>query len=98
MKKQLAMTGDTGTIACAHRLRAAIAVTGQTHAHIASMIGRGSSSISNQVKGSQFPSRELMLYLYENFRIDFNYLIAGSFAQLPMDVQESLFEHLSSAK
>lgn len=96
-KKRLAMTGDMSRAACATRLRAAITLTGMTQTEIAAQINRKASSITNQIKGDQFPSRELMNYLYEEHRVDFNFMMAGSHNQLPGDVAEKLFEILASS-
>lgn len=97
-KIALARKDDTSKAACAVRLTAALAATGFTRADIASRTGLGAPSITNQAKGDQFPSRDVMVYLYAEHRIDFNFILAGAFAQLPEDVQEKVFGHLAAAK
>lgn len=97
-KKALAMTGDMSKQACARRLHAALISTGMSQSDIAHRIMRKPSSITNQVKGDQFPARELMVYLYEEHRIDFNFIMAGAFNHLPVDVAEKLFPALVAAK
>lgn len=96
-KKALAMTGDMGKAACARRLQAAIATTGLANSAIAKMINKQPSSITNQVNGDQFPSRDIMAYLYEHHRIDFNFIMAGAYNHLPVDVTEKLFPQLAAA-
>ena len=96
-KKTLAMTGDMSKAACAHRLQAAIAATGLSNTVIAKQINKQPSSITNQVNGDQFPSRDIMAYLYEYHRIDFNFIMAGAYNHLPVDVTEKLFPQLAAS-
>ncbi len=93
---QLARTDDMSKEACAFRLSAALAVTGLSKSEIAQRIGRRASSITNQTKGDQFPSREIMAFLYEYYDIDFNFILAGSYGRVPADVLDKLFPILAA--
>ncbi len=98
MKKTLALIGDMSKAACAHRLRGALEMTGLKQVQLADLTTKGTTSINNQIRGMQFPSREVVAYFYEQHRIDFNFFFAGQFSQLPGDVQDRLFPALHSAR
>lgn len=97
-KPAYARTGDTGLVACAIRLRAARSACGLTQKDVANAIGLGrTTNISNMETALSYPNREIMSFFYREHRIDFNFLMAGLYAQLPGDVQERLFPALEAA-
>jgi len=96
-KKRLALTGQMSQEACAVRLNAAFMIYGKKQIDLAEQVKQGKTSINNQLKGRQFPSREVLAYFFEEYRIDFNFFYAGLFAQLPGDVQDQLFAALKDA-
>ncbi|MGR3599170.1 MAG: helix-turn-helix domain-containing protein [Heliomarina sp.] len=97
-KERLAFTNDTGLMACAIRLRAARSVTGKQANVLAKECGVSKTVYSNAENGVSYPNRELMKHLYRAYRIDFNFMINGDFAQLPGDIQDALFPALEAAK
>ncbi|WP_370286905.1 XRE family transcriptional regulator [Pseudooceanicola nanhaiensis] len=92
-KQRLARLGDTSEGAIAERLRAALKVARLTQKDVARMLERPVQTINAQFKKGR-PSIELMRLFYRGYRIDFNFLINGDFAQLPSDVQNELIEVL----
>lgn len=94
-KERLARRLDDSLPACASRLSAALSVTGITQKQVASLSGVTEQVISNAKKGLNYPSLNILRWLYRQHRIDFNFMIAGEFSQLPFDVQEKLFEALA---
>lgn len=97
-KRRLAWTGEIGKAACAVRLRAARALTGLNQRELSLVLKmRNSTNLNSMENGVTFPTREVMRYFYEEHRIDFNFLVAGEYNQLPGDVQERLFPALEAA-
>lgn len=96
-REALALTRDDGLKAAAIRLRAARKLAGLGQAELGAKVGKGKASISNCEHGLSFPSRAVMVYLFREHRVDFNFLIHGEFAQLPADVRDGLFETLVDA-
>lgn len=96
-KLHLAETDDMSKRAVCRRFRAAVSAAGYARQRdFADAIGsRGVTSINNAFTEKQFPSREMMAVLFRGHRIDFNFILAGQFNQLPGDVQDSLFAALS---
>ena len=72
-------------------------MTGKRSKDLAADIGVGKTTLSNAENGSTYPSRHMMRHLYRAYRIDFNFMINGDFAQLPGDVQDKLFAALIEA-
>ncbi|WP_306150618.1 helix-turn-helix transcriptional regulator [Roseovarius sp. MMSF_3281] len=97
-KASLARTGDTGKEAAAIRLRAARKSIGLSQPELGKKSGLTKAAISNAEAASSLPSRKVMIYLYREHRIDFNFMICGEFSQLPGDVQDRLFETLSETE
>lgn len=95
-KQKLARTNDMSKEAVCARFKAAVAAAGyEKQKDFADALGnRGVSSISNVYKEMYYPSREMISLLYMQHRIDFNFVLAGQFNQLPADVQELIFENL----
>ncbi|WP_236627407.1 MULTISPECIES: helix-turn-helix domain-containing protein [unclassified Sulfitobacter] len=94
-KEQLTRLGDMSKEACALRLLVARDSTGLSQLETSQQAGIANNALNNMEKGRQFPNREIMKYFYRAHRIDFNFLMHGDFAQLPQDVQKSLFANLS---
>lgn len=90
-KEKLARTRDAGLEAAAVRLQAARRVTGMTQGDLGQFGGVKKAAIANAEKARAYPGRSLLVYLHRQHRIDFNFMIAGEFAQLPQDVQDQLF-------
>lgn len=95
-KRRLARTGESEKIAASVRLRAARRVTGLSQEELGRAGGVKKAAVSNAENGSAFPNRSILIYLHREHRIDLNFMINGDFAQLPGDVQESLFASLSA--
>ncbi|MGO4854903.1 helix-turn-helix transcriptional regulator [Phaeovulum sp. W22_SRMD_FR3] len=96
-KQRLAHQNDMGLAACAIRLRAARAFTGLSQQNLAKEIGTTKQVLNNAEAGLTHPNRTVMKHLYRAYRIDFNFMMNGDFAQLPGDVQEKLFAALEAA-
>lgn len=96
-KRRLARTGDTGVVACAIRLRAARKAAGLGSTELARAAGVSPSSYSNAENAGNFPAREVMRYLNDEHRVDYNFLLGGMYSQLPGDIQELLFPALDAA-
>lgn len=96
-KKRLALTGDPSERASGIRVRAGRKMTGLGQLEFGKQVGVGKQAISNIERGDSFPSRELMFYLFEENRLDFNFLVYGDYNQLPSDVQDVLFDKLKDA-
>lgn len=96
-KERLAMTRDDSTKASAIRMLAARKLTGLSQDDLGKQGKVKKAAISNIEKGKSYPSRALMVYLFREHRIDFNFIIYGHFSQLPADVTERLFPLLEEA-
>jgi transcriptional regulator with XRE-family HTH domain len=94
-KERVALRGDMGLIATSKRLKAARLIAGyDVQKKFAKDCGVSITSYNNMEKGMSFPNREVMKFLYRGHRIDFNFIINGDFAQLPLDVEQKLFDEL----
>ncbi|MZR14247.1 helix-turn-helix domain-containing protein [Maritimibacter sp. DP07] len=96
LKTELARTGDESAEAAALRLRAAREAIQMSQIELGAAVGRGKSAISNMEKARSFVSMDVMRYLFREHRIDFNFMMAGLYAQLPGDVQDRLFAELAT--
>lgn len=97
-KRRLARTNDIGLEASAIRLRAARKVAGKEQREIAREAGlRGQTPLSNAENGETYPSRQVLATYWQSYRIDFNFMINGDYAQLPADVQDAIFPALEAA-
>ena len=96
-KEALARIKDMGLAATAIRLRAAILYTKMQQKDFAAACGVSATVLSNALGGLTYPSRDVMVYLYREHRIDFNFVLHGDFAQLPGDVRDRLFPALEAA-
>lgn len=94
---QLTHMGDMGAKACAIRLLAARTFAGKTQGEVATEVGIKKTALSNMETARSFPTRAVMQYFYRRYRVDFNFLLNGDFAQLPGDVQDALFSALEAA-
>lgn len=90
----LARVGDASKEACAIRLTAAWKATGLSKTQFCKDAGVSLNSMLNAQSALNYPSREVMLYLYRSHRIDFNFIIHGDFHQLPGEVQDALYRAL----
>ena len=95
-KDRLARAGDYDAKACGFRARAAIAAAGLIPAAFARQTGQGSTAVNNSLAGRSYPSRETMLALYRQHRIDPTFIFTGDYGHLPGDVQDRLFAALSA--
>jgi len=93
-RDMLARRGDYGQEASALRLKACRAMAGIGQEALGFSVGLTKSAISNAENAQCFPSRQLMVFYFREYGIDFNFLIAGEYAHLPKDVQDSLFDAL----
>ena len=84
--------GDMGLEATGRRIRIARRALSLSQVDLALHAGIGRTTLTNTEKGAQFPSRELMKYLYRQHRVDFNFILNGDHAQLPFDVRAALIE------
>jgi hypothetical protein len=94
---RLAQTGDLSRQAACRRFRAAVHASGyaQQKAFAAALGIRGVTSVNNVFKERQFPSRDMIAVLFQGHRVDFNFVLAGQFSQLPGDLQDALFAALA---
>lgn len=84
--------GDVTIEGCAHRLYIALEALGLSQSDLASAIGFQNSSITNMVKARQFPSRDVMLHLYFNYGVDFNFIYVGDVVNLREKIVERFRE------
>jgi DNA-binding XRE family transcriptional regulator len=96
-KIESALQSDMSLRACAIRLHAARLVTDMQQQAFAEAAGVKKTTYNNMETGRSYPSREVMRYLFRGHRIDFNFILHGDFAQLPLDVQTELFANLPAA-
>jgi transcriptional regulator with XRE-family HTH domain len=94
-KSLLARTGDTSKKAAALRLRAARLAIGLSQAELGEAAKITKAAINNAEAALSHPSRNVLIKLYREHRIDLNFMVCGEFSQLPGDVQDRLFETLS---
>lgn len=92
-KELLAMTGDTSKEAIGKRLAAARLSSGFQQKEFANLL-KVAPQTYNSMEKKGAPSISAMRILYRAYRIDFNFILHGDFAQLPLDVQTSLFAAL----
>lgn len=94
-KKRLSGVRDLSKEACCKRLLAARMTTGLSQTDFAGQVGYSPQSINNlESRSENYPNRKLIHALYELFRVDYNFIYAGEFAQLPADLQDKLFSAL----
>lgn len=93
-KNTLAMAGRSDVIATAIRMKAARLAAGLSQDALADAMGQGISSISNIERARNFPGWPILIYFFEEHRVDLNFLVTGAYSQLPGDVQERLFSQL----
>nr|WP_321509448.1 XRE family transcriptional regulator [uncultured Celeribacter sp.] len=92
-KEKLARTGDVSPDAIRDRLLAARKSIGMQQKDVAAEAGVKVTTFNSQeTRGA--PSIQTMRYYYRQHRIDFNFILHGDFAQLPLDVQDRLFSAL----
>lgn len=96
-KEKLTHWGDMSEIACAIRLLAARKSTKMSQIDFAKACGVSKTAYNNAERALAFPNRKVMIFLFREHRIDFNFLMHGDFSQLPLDVQDRLFEKLADA-
>ena len=94
-KEKLARRHDDSVEACAIRLRAARLMTGLSQADAATEAGASNTALNNAERARNYPQTKVMRWLYRAHRVDFNFLLAGEFSQLPADVQSAIFAILS---
>lgn len=93
-KEQLAKVGDISPEAIRVRMLAARKSIGMKQQEVAAEVGlKGTTFNSQEMRGA--PSMKTLRYYHRQHRIDFNFILHGDFAQLPLDVQERLFAQLS---
>lgn len=93
-KRRLARMSDTSKEAAGIRLRAARRAAGLSQEELGSALEKSKQAINNSENGLSYPSRDALIYLYEEHRIDLNFTVYGAFSQLPGDLQERLFAEL----
>lgn len=95
LKERLAKLGDISPEAVRTRLLAARNSIGMKQQDVAGAVGLKKTTFNSQeMRGA--PSAATMRYYHRQHRIDFNFILHGDFAQLPLDVQERLFAQLSA--
>lgn len=95
-KEHLARLGDISPEAVRTRLLAARNSIGMKQQDVASAVGLKKTTFNSQeMRGA--PSAATMRYYHRQHRIDFNFILHGDFAQLPLDVQDRLFAELSAS-
>ncbi|QIZ79798.1 helix-turn-helix domain-containing protein [Thalassovita gelatinovora] len=93
-KNKLALAGRSDNAAVAIRAKAARLFAELSQEDLANALDRRVSNISNIERGRSLPNWKMMLYFYHQHRVDLNFIVAGSYAQLPGDVQTGLFHEL----
>ena len=88
------MMGRTDIIAAAIRFRAARKYAGLGQEELAKASGRSVSNISNMERARSYPALEAIMHLWNNHRVDANFITAGAYAQLPSDVIPGLMKAL----
>lgn len=96
-KQQLARQNDIGLESSAIRLRAARIVAKRSQADMARECGVSNTVLNNAERGLTYPNRAILQTLWRSYRVDFNFMINGDYAQLPADVQDALFPALAAA-
>ncbi len=96
-KTRLARWADSTESAISARLVAARLAAGYTvQKDFAQALGISKTTYNSQeIQGH--PSMDTIRFLYQNHRIDFNFILYGDFSQLPGDVQAALFSALSGS-
>lgn len=95
-KERLAKLGDISPEAVRTRLLAARNSIGMKQQDVANAVGLKKTTFNSQeMRGA--PSVATMRYYHRQHRIDFNFILHGDFAQLPLDVQDRLFAEISAS-
>ena len=96
VKEQMARLGDVSPEAIRTRLLAARKSIGMMQQDVAKAVGLKNQTFNSQeMRGA--PSIKTMRYYHRQHRIDFNFILHGDFAQLPLDVQDRIFSALADA-
>lgn len=90
----LSLQGKSDIIAAAIRFRAARKFAGLGQKELAQAAGRSVSNISNMEKARSYPALDAIMYLWDNHRVDANFIYAGAYSQLPSDVLPGLMDAL----
>lgn len=90
--------GDVTIEACAARLTLALEAIELSQSDLAAAVGFQNSSITNMVKARQFPSRDVMIHLYFEHGVDFNYIFVGEIASLSHRNIEKFYTAIQSRK
>lgn len=93
-KNTLAMTGHSDVVSTAIRMKAARLAAGMSQDNLANAMGQRTSSISNIERARNFPGWPILIYFFEQHRIDLNFLVTGAYSQLPGDIQDLVFSQL----
>lgn len=93
-KNSLAMSGDSDVVSTAIRMKAARLAAGMSQEAVADAMGQRVSSISNIERARNFPGWPILIYFFQQHRIDLNFLVTGVYSQLPGDVQDEIFSRL----
>ncbi len=90
--------GDVSIEACAARLTLALEAIALSQSDLAAAVGFQNSSITNMVKARQFPSRDVMMHLYFEYGVDFNYMFVGEISCLSQKNIERFHTALKTRK
>lgn len=94
-KNRLARHNLSDAVSSALRLKAARKAVKLSQEQLGEMAGVGKTAISNMERAITFPSRDVIIYLMTEHRIDASFMMLGHYAHLPGDVQEALFAQLA---
>lgn len=96
-KETLFQRGNASDEAVRRRLRAALSISDRPQKEIAAELGISPTTLNSQIM-SGHPKKDLMVFIYRNLKIDFNFLLFGDFLQLSEATQIALIEALSDAR
>lgn len=96
-KDRLARINDSSNAAAGFRLAAAINAAGLSPTDFARRSGQHPNAIFNTIAGRSFPSVKTMKALWRVHRIDPAFVMFGDYGQLPVDVQDRIFDAMQAS-
>jgi transcriptional regulator with XRE-family HTH domain len=82
--------GDVSTEAVGHRLRVLRAALGLTQAKMSALMDASIKNYQHMERGNTYPRPCHVQSAFRNMRIDFNFVYAGDYTRLPLEITSKL--------
>lgn len=82
--------GDVSTEAVGHRLRLLRAALGLTQAKMSGLMDASIKNYQHMERGDTYPRPSHVQSAFHNMRIDFNFVYAGDYTRIPLEIISKL--------